>query len=114
MNAIFTEHQRATATDKTVFTMFYLLESVLHYNKTSPEEYDKKLAKQSLIFNHQAYFIKIYGGKDRDWFQQSISDQTFKNLLRLKSTVVREGKMNSSRKGQKQIAEWSIDGTYNC
>ena len=110
MKAIFTAHLRATASDKTVFTMLYLLESVLHYNKKFLEECDKKLAKQSWIFNHQAYFIKAYGGKDRDWFQQSISDQTFKNLLRWKSTFVREEKVNSSKKGQKQIGERSIDG----
>ena len=38
--------------------MFYSLKNVIRYNKIIPDGYDKKLATQSWIFDHQADFIK--------------------------------------------------------
>ena len=36
--------------------------------------------------------------KGKDWFQQSISERTLKNLWRSKSTFARDGGENSSKK----------------
>ena len=96
------------------YDMFYSMKTGLRYNKISSEEGNEKLATQSRIFNHQAYFMKtsiFTGNKKRGWdcFHQSISDRTFKTLYRWKSTLTRDGAENSSKKGQKQTGERSID-----
>ena len=89
------------------------MKSGLCFKKIFLEEDDKNLATQSWIFNHQAYFIKTSiftdNKRGRDWFQQSISDRTFKNLYRWKSTSTIDGGENSSKRGQKQMGERSID-----
>ena len=119
LNAIFTEHLWATASDKAVFIMFYSLKIVLRYKKIFPEKQDNKLATQNWIFDHQGYFIKASVfteviKKDRDRFQQSLSSRIFKKIYSVwESTFVREGRGKSSKKGHKQMGERSIDGTYN-
>ena len=50
LNALFTKHLRTTASDKTVFIMFYSLKSVLRYNKIIPGGTRSKIGDAELNF----------------------------------------------------------------
>ena len=110
LNALFSEHLRPLTKQFLCFIQWKVVFVLKKYSWRKTIKTWRRRAEFStikLILLKPLYSRVIKRG--RDWFQQSISDRTFKNLYRWKSTSTIDGGENSSKRGQKQMGERSID-----